>query len=279
MVIPRRAQDQTDVASHYDVLDAFYRSVWGEHVHHGLWRTGRETPREATLALSRLVIAHAALGDEPVVADAGCGYGGTARLLARHHGARVTAFTLSAAQAAAAERVDGVEVRVRSWLENGLADASCDAVIAIESLSHMSPKEEVFAQAARVLRPGGRLVLVDWLAHDDHGPVETALMLEPIARTSRLPSLCTRSEYAAYAGAAGLELLAEEDLSKRVRRTWAIVARRVGRRLLTDRAARRALLGPANPDRGFVVSIALLPLGYTTGAMQLRLMAFEQSLV
>ncbi len=31
------ADPRTAIADHYDALDPFYRSVWGEHVHHGLW--------------------------------------------------------------------------------------------------------------------------------------------------------------------------------------------------------------------------------------------------
>ena len=30
-------------ASHYDDLDQFYREIWGEHVHHGVWFTGKES--------------------------------------------------------------------------------------------------------------------------------------------------------------------------------------------------------------------------------------------
>src|SRR5205085_1479125 len=35
------------VARHYDELDHFYRNIWGEHVHHGLWRRGDESPEIA----------------------------------------------------------------------------------------------------------------------------------------------------------------------------------------------------------------------------------------
>ena len=35
------------VASHYDELDRFYRDIWGEHVHHGLWLRGEETPGDS----------------------------------------------------------------------------------------------------------------------------------------------------------------------------------------------------------------------------------------
>ncbi len=39
------------VGAHYDDLDPFYRSIWGDHVHHGYWRTGKESAAEAAIAL------------------------------------------------------------------------------------------------------------------------------------------------------------------------------------------------------------------------------------
>src|SRR5688500_7725086 len=42
MIYPNSRQDAADVALHYDQLDAVYRQIWGEHVHHGLWQSGRE---------------------------------------------------------------------------------------------------------------------------------------------------------------------------------------------------------------------------------------------
>ena len=73
----------TEVASHYDDLDAFYRSVWGNHVHHGLWRTGRESVAEATRALVDFLIERAEIGNRVDAIDVGSGYGETARDLAQ----------------------------------------------------------------------------------------------------------------------------------------------------------------------------------------------------
>src|SRR5207253_9378503 len=86
------------VASHYDELDHFYRSVWGEHVHHGLWLRGDETPDEATRRLVEFVADKARITRESRVCDAGCGYGATARMLVDNFGAQVTALTVSPAQ-------------------------------------------------------------------------------------------------------------------------------------------------------------------------------------
>ena len=66
MIVPRRAMATSDVADHYDELDVFYREVWGEHVHHGLWRTGREPAardrEESTAPLCRLTLGGRARG-------------------------------------------------------------------------------------------------------------------------------------------------------------------------------------------------------------------------
>ena len=50
---------RSDVAAHYDDLDRFYREIWGEHVHHGLWTDPRSTPEEATRRLIDLVAGQA----------------------------------------------------------------------------------------------------------------------------------------------------------------------------------------------------------------------------
>jgi tocopherol O-methyltransferase len=39
-----------DIGDHYDELDHYYREIWGEHVHHGLWERGDETPTKLSLA-------------------------------------------------------------------------------------------------------------------------------------------------------------------------------------------------------------------------------------
>lgn len=55
MIVPDIPQSAVAVTDHYDELDPIYRRVWGEHVHHGLWTTGRETPAEAVEALTDTV--------------------------------------------------------------------------------------------------------------------------------------------------------------------------------------------------------------------------------
>jgi tocopherol O-methyltransferase len=266
------------VAGHYDALDQFYREIWGVHVHHGLWATGEESVAEATRAMIDRVLSWIDVGPGCTVVDAGCGYGGTSRILAGELGCAVTGFTLSEAQVRYARQLGGgPRYEVQSWLQNGLPSGETDAVVAIESISHMVDKPLAFAQAARVLRPGGRLVLVDWMACDGPSLLQRRALLGPIAREGRLPSLCTSGDYCDYARDAGLAVLQVEDLAPFTPwRTWGIVARRLGRRLATDPVARRYLLSSANPDRAFAWSLARIPIALRTAAMRLVLIAVQR---
>lgn len=268
MIVPDVVHNAVAVADHYDELDPMYRRVWGEHVHHGLWTTGCETPVEAVEALVDAVGDRLRLMPGDACVDIGCGYGSTARQLAVTRGVGVTGFTLSAEQAryAAAHPAPDVDIQLGDWLVNGLTDASADAAWAIESSEHMVDKPAFFAEAHRVLSPGGRFVVCAWLAETDASGWKVRHLLEPICREGRLPSMGTREEYEAMARAAGFTIAGYEDVSPRVARTWTICAGRLVKILLVDRDARRLALGARN--RIFVLSFPRLILAYRTGAMR-----------
>lgn len=99
--------------------------------------------------------------DGRLVLDLGCGKGRFARVLAAQ-GARVVGLDLSAAMLGEADgsslqRVQGSARRLP------FASATFDAAVAVEVFEHVEPAalDASFAEAARVLRPGGILVIVD----------------------------------------------------------------------------------------------------------------------
>ena len=279
MISSRTEIAREEVASHYDELDHFYRDVWGEHVHHGLWLRGDETRERAVLQLVDLVAERAGVTPGIRVCDIGCGYGATAGVLAER-GASVTGITISSAQfAIAKQRQSGGNPSfiLADWLANDLAPESFDAAIAIESSEHMPDKQAFFAQAHRVLRTPGRLVVCAWLAAEGTGRNAERYLLEPICREGRMPGLGSASDYERLAKNAGFTLEKFEDVTAGVERTWPAIARRVVAKLATQPRYLRFLFSPHARNRVFALTTLRIWIAYRVGAMQYGVFTFVKT--
>jgi len=105
------------------------------------------------------------------VADVGAGSGVLARELAEA-GCQVVAVDHSRAMLEAARRklelagVAGVEFRLGDASALPLGDGEVDAALGHMVLQYLSSPAEALAEMARVVRPGGRVIAVDFVAHD-----------------------------------------------------------------------------------------------------------------
>lgn len=109
------------------------------------------------------------LDDGMVVGDLGCGTGQMSETLAPHV-ARVVAVDGSADMLRAArarlQAHANVDVREGALEALPMDDAELDAAIVSLVLHHQPEPARVLAEAARVLKPGGRVLVVDMLPHD-----------------------------------------------------------------------------------------------------------------
>ncbi len=104
-----------------------------------------------------------------VIADLGCG---TAALTAELAGCvrQVIGVDQSPAMLKAARRrtagMENVELRRGTLEAIPIADNSCDAALLVLVLTYVEHPAQVLKEAARILRPGGRLVVADLMRHD-----------------------------------------------------------------------------------------------------------------
>ena len=111
----------------------------------------------------------AGIGDAVRAADIGCGSGTVSRWMAAKMGpsGRVDAVDIAPEQidvarsAEAQDEASPIHYRVGSAYEPGLPESAFDVVFCRLVLCHLKEPHKAVEQMARLLRPGGRLVLVD----------------------------------------------------------------------------------------------------------------------
>ncbi|MCZ8254200.1 MAG: methyltransferase domain-containing protein [Polaromonas sp.] len=171
-----------DIRSYYNAVADDYRA-WspGMNMHFGYW-SWKVNPlgREAMLERMNLEVLHRLAlpaSGAARLADLGCGAGATARAIvkARKH-STVDAVTLVARQIVqgtqhnqAAALHNQVRFHLADYVDTGLRTGAYDGVYALESACHApgADKRALVREAARLLRPGGTLVIADALRRNN----------------------------------------------------------------------------------------------------------------
>lgn len=115
-----------------------------------------------------------ALHPGEVLVDLACGRGGYGLELAARTGAELIGIdfapvALDAARALAARRGQRADFRSGDLVATGLEDGTADAVVVVDAIQFPHDPAAAYAEIARILKPGGRVVLTCWeaVAKDD----------------------------------------------------------------------------------------------------------------
>jgi len=226
--------------------DNFYLHIWGgEDIHIGLYQSEREDIAAASRrTVERLADRLPQLTEGSRILDIGSGYGGAARYLAQRFGCNVVALNLSEKENARNRELCGiaglahlVEVIDGSFENIPLEDDCVDAVWSQDAILHSGKREQVVAEVARVLKPGGEFLFTDPMESGNCGHAD----LEPVLARLHLDSLGSPEFYHQAAHKNGMELVAWEEKTPQLIRHYS--------RVRDELAAQRAnLQGKVSED-------------------------------
>ena len=137
-------------------------------IHRELWGPGVTNPGQAVHHTHALILDELGMADARVL-DLGCGVGTAALYLAQRRPVEVVGVSISPEQIRLAERFAARSEPLRGSVRFQTADftelpeelTGFDLAFAIESFVHADPAAAFFRGAARALRPGGALVVID----------------------------------------------------------------------------------------------------------------------
>ena len=216
--------------------DLFYREVWGgEDIHVGLYDAEDGSIAAASRrTVQRMADMAGALTPSSRVIDLGAGYGGSMRYIAKNFGSHCVALNLSEVENNRNRQInreagldDQIDVVEGDFASLDFPDASFDLAWSQEAILHSGDRDKVCAEAARVLKPGGRFVFTDPMQADD----ASSSSLQAIYDRLHLSSLASPAFYRSTLSASGMREIAFEEHPDQLARHYERV-----REVLIDKA-------------------------------------------
>ena len=164
-----RSNDKHRIIKHYDIVSPYYRSLWGEHLHHGYWIRGDESKEKAQLQLIEHLAQLANVKPGSDILDIGCGFGGSSLYLAKHYNATVTGINISSVQVEMATRPRPGKTRCEVPPDGRRSDELRETIrpsLVRESISHyQTPRVLCFCrQTPEARRP---FAITDWFKKEN----------------------------------------------------------------------------------------------------------------
>ncbi len=258
---PDTATRRDRVRRYYDRNAAAFERLGqgGASIHRAVWGPGVQTREAAFHHVDDLLLDILSSVDRRAdVVDLGCGLGASLLYLAEHADISGDGITLSPVQAARAGELiaragaaDRVRVREGDYLAlpEDLA-GQADLTFSIEAFLHSPDADGYFREAARSLRPGGRLAICDDFLASKSPPASAraARRLDEFRDGWHASSLITVSQVRTLAAAHGLTLVRDIDLTpylelRRTRDRWISALVAAGRPLRLSGEYWQSLVG------------------------------------
>lgn len=219
----RRLKDyKTGTNNYYNLVTDFYEYGWGSSFHFSTYYPG-EPFSQATARHEHYLASKIGITEDMTVLDVGCGVGGPSREIQRFTGCRVIGlnnndYQIERANRYAVERnlADKLTYVKGDFMDLNFPENSFDAVYAIEATVHAPQLEGVYEQIYKVLKPGGKFGVYEWVmtdAYDETNP-EHRQIAYGIELGDGIPKMRKREVAEQALKSVGFDILYEKDLAR-----------------------------------------------------------------
>lgn len=227
---PTPYPSSASIGQFYDQMGAFFATLFGQNIHFGLFDgDNTQTMTQAQTRLTDRLLDLLQLEEDDHLLDVGCGTGHPAIQLAERTKATALGVSVSPSQVETAT-AKAREAGLSSRLAFDVADAmdlpypagTFDAAWAVEMLFHVPDRLQVLREIGRVLKPGRRLVLSDFVELQPVTDEEWDLLAQGFA----FSSLLHPDRYGEVVAQAGLEVVQVLDVTAQTRQNMRWIEQR-----------------------------------------------------
>ena len=217
-----------DIIEYYDATRFDYQVAWlsrdNPAIHFGFYDQLADKHAAALENTNRVLAELAEIAPGQRILDAGCGKDGSCFWLARCLQAEAVGITPVNSQVEEARRQateaglsEQVAFLQADYCHTPFDDGSFDCVWACESLCHTAEKRKFYEEAFRLLKPGGRLVIAEYVRTQRPLPPKGEQLLLSWLHRWAIPDIDTGEEHLGHARAAGFEEVRLRDYTAH---TW-----------------------------------------------------------
>lgn len=205
-----------------------YHVVWDNSeytsAHFGFYNENASKHIDALANTNRVLADMVKIRPNEKVLDAGCGWGGSSLWLAKFRSADVTGIT------PVTEQIDKCNIKAKElnllhkikfvkadFRSTGFSDNYFDIVWAIESVCHAKNKLDFYKEAIRILKPGGRLIVAEYIRKKRGLKRKENKIVTSWLKNHAIPDIDTRDEHFNNINAAGYSNIKIEDYTSQVR--------------------------------------------------------------
>lgn len=178
---------ENDISDYYQHTRVHYNRFWkikeGRSLNYGFWEKDTKDLTEAFQNINNAIIENAEIEQNATVLDAGCGVGGASTYIAKKVSCKVVGITLNEQQCSDAKqnaKLQGIEnacsFYIMNYCKTTFNDQTFDVVYGLESICHATEKKDFLQEAYRLLKPGGRLLVIDYFKEENLNKAQTSFL-------------------------------------------------------------------------------------------------------